>query len=64
MYTVLIACPETLDLVPTGFDAETLDDLEDDNTLFYCPACGADHAWTRLEAVLAPGEPVGTPPLI
>lgn len=61
MQSVLIACPHTLDLVPTGFHAETLDDLEDENLLFDCPACGGDHPWTRGEAVLAPGAPTDTP---
>ncbi len=53
MRGVLIACTQTLDLVATGFEADSLDELEDENMLFACPSCDADHPWTPMDAVLA-----------
>jgi hypothetical protein len=50
---VLTVCPETAELVPTGFVALTLDELEPVNSLVNCPACGDDHEWVPLDAVLA-----------
>jgi hypothetical protein len=43
MRGVLIACTQTLDLVVTGFEADTLDELEDENKLYGCPSCDGDH---------------------
>lgn len=53
MPPVLIACPITEDLVPTGCQAQGLDELEPDNLLIACPVCGRDHEWTPEDAVLA-----------
>jgi hypothetical protein len=50
---VLTTCPHTDDLVPTGFVASSLDELEPLNHLIDCPACGDDHEWTPTDAVLA-----------
>jgi hypothetical protein len=58
MPPVLIACPESGTLVPTGAhadDAEDLDHLPDENLLTDCPNCGNDHVWTPMDAVVAPG---------
>lgn len=55
MHSVLIACPQTFDLVPTGFEADSVDELEAENMLFDCPSCHGDHPWTPAEAVLANG---------
>jgi hypothetical protein len=52
---VLVACTATGELVPTGFWADTLDELEPENELIDCPACGSDHAWSRSDAVLGWG---------
>lgn len=52
MPPVLIACPDTLDLVPAGFDADDRDELEPLSLLTDCPACSADHEWTPDDAVL------------
>jgi hypothetical protein len=52
MHAVLIACPETNELVPTGFEADDVDELEPINAVIDCPACGQDHEWTPNEAVL------------
>ena len=57
MTPVFIACPETLDLVPTGVDADTLDELAPINSLLDCPSCSHDHEWTAAEAVLGPRDP-------
>jgi hypothetical protein len=53
MAAVLIACPDTGGLVPTGADVLGLDDLEADNRLVECPECGNDHAWSARDAVLS-----------
>ena len=58
MPPVLIACPVTEGLVPTGAHADDLEDLDhlpDKNLLIDCPDCGSDHEWTRDDAVVAPG---------
>ncbi len=58
MPPVLIACPETNDLVPTGAHVNALKDLErlpDGNLLIACPDCGRDHEWTAEDAVVAAG---------
>lgn len=52
MHPVLIECPQTRGLVPTGFTADHLDELEAENMLFDCPACGGDHPWTPADAVI------------
>jgi hypothetical protein len=49
---VLISCPQTGDLVPTGVTADVLDNLPSVNVLNGCPACGGDHDWRRDEAVI------------
>jgi hypothetical protein len=53
MYPVLVTCPDTFELVPTGLLADGLDVLDTDNTLRDCPACGGDHGWKSAEAVLS-----------
>lgn len=55
MHSVLIACPRTLELVPTGFEAEGEDDLQAENILYDCPSCSGDHPWTPADAILADG---------
>jgi hypothetical protein len=50
--TVLIACPDTGDLVPTGVRADLLPDLPAINHLEACAGCGNDHDWTRDESVV------------
>ena len=53
MAAVMIACPQTGSLVPTGANALSLDDLAADNLLAACPECGRDHDWTPRDAVLS-----------
>ena len=53
MPPVLIACPVTGDLVPTGETVASLDELEGEHLLIACSDCGRDHEWTRAEAVFA-----------
>ena len=58
MPPVLIACPITNGLVPTGAsadDPEELDDLPGENLLIACSDCGRDHEWTRQDAIVARG---------
>ena len=57
MPPVLISCPATGDLVPTGVQADDAEDFEHlpaQNLLIACPECGQDHAWTIADAVVAP----------
>ncbi len=49
---VLIVCPQTGDLVPTGATADVLDQLPPVNVLNGCRDCGDDHEWRRDEAVI------------
>jgi hypothetical protein len=49
---VLIACPATLDLVPVGMRAATLDELSGTYTLSGCPSCASHHEWTPNQAVI------------
>lgn len=56
MPPILIMCPFTEDLVPTGQHADSADELEALQgrfTMLACPECGRDHVWTATEAVLA-----------
>lgn len=54
---VLIACPTTGDLVPSGLKVASVDEL-DDNPQFLvgCLACGANHVWAKWEATVTPGQ--------
>jgi hypothetical protein len=53
MPPVLIACPVTGDLMPTGETVPNLEELEGEYLLIACSDCGRDHAWTPAEAVIA-----------
>lgn len=55
MPQVLISCPTTGDLVPTGIHLESLEELNEqpEHLLVACPICGRDHEWMASEAVLA-----------
>jgi hypothetical protein len=50
---VLIACPVTGDLVPTGETVASLEELQGEHLLIACSDCGRDHEWTRAEVVFA-----------
>ena len=57
MQPVLISCPVTGDLVPTGTQAATLGAVDDtDHLLIDCVGCGQDHAWVASDATVAPGQ--------
>lgn len=56
MPAVLIMCPITESLVPTGLhvrDWRDLDELPDENWLGACSECGRDHDWMPRDAVLS-----------
>ena len=54
MPQVLISCPITRELIPTGVHVVSLEDVErQENLLFACPERGRDHEWKREDAVLA-----------
>jgi hypothetical protein len=59
MAAVLIACPESGGLVPTGVNVRDLDELDAENVLIDCPDCGLDHPWTKFDAVLPAYTDVG-----
>lgn len=61
MPPVLIACPVTGDVVPTGVDVHSRDELEDDHLLIACPECGQDHEWGKTEAILSPAYETSVP---
>ena len=58
MPLVLTQCPESRNLVPTGVDVFSRNDLAPTNTLVACPDCGDDHDWEPEDAVLVAN---GTP---
>lgn len=53
MPPVLIVCPITEDIVPTGVDVESIEELTTNHLLIACPQCGRDHDWTPADAVLS-----------
>lgn len=53
MAPVLITCPRTDELVPTGMEVPKLDQLGDDNLLIARPQCGRDHERAADQAVLS-----------
>jgi hypothetical protein len=52
MQIVLIACPETNELVPTGMRVSGREELAPVNVLSACPSCGHAHEWVPHEAVV------------
>ena len=54
-HIVLVACPLTGEPVPTGYWADSLEELEPLNQLIDCPACGDDHDWSPAQAELGWG---------
>jgi hypothetical protein len=55
MANVVIKCPTTDKLVPTGIamDAQSFQRAEmGTNTLGNCPACGGNHVWNKEDAQL------------
>ena len=52
---VLVGCPLTGEMVPTGYWADSLEELEPFNQLIECPACGDDHDWSPMQAELGWG---------
>ncbi len=51
---VLIECPVTDSLVPTGESADSLEDLDaEGHILIACPDCSRDHEWRAQDAVIA-----------
>ena len=60
MRPVLIRCPETGDVVPTGVDTVDVADRDDRAYLLIdCVACGRDHVWLRADATITPDREVG-----
>lgn len=55
MSTIMIRCPTAGEQVSTGIlvDRVTSARIPSIRARMRCPACGAEHAWTRLEACLA-----------
>ena len=49
---VLIRCPTSGELVPTGVLARELDELPAVNIMVGCDRCSEDHVWTREDAVI------------
>ena len=54
MRQVMIRCPNTEDLVPTGLEAASLQKLDQaEYLLIDCLECGQDHLWEPSGATLA-----------
>lgn len=53
MPEILIPCPVSGDLVPTGVPRDQLDPLITIYVLVGCQACGDEHMWIARDAVLA-----------
>lgn len=56
MPNVMITCPNTGKLVPTGFamDPSAMKTATLEGNEFTCPACGKDHEWKMADAVSEP----------
>ncbi len=54
MNTVMIKCPKTKQLVPTGIELNTAQFLlmEPKPRTLKCPACREVHTWNKQDAVL------------
>ena len=54
MPALMVTCPTTARIVPTGIEieAEDLKILPRVTAAVYCPACGEKHFWTRDDAML------------
>jgi len=54
MPALMVTCPSTARIVPTGIEieAEDLRALPRIAAPVYCPACGEKHFWTRDDAML------------
>jgi len=54
MRQVMIRCPNTEDLVPTGLEVTSLQKLDEPRYLLIdCLECGQDHSWESSQATLA-----------
>jgi hypothetical protein len=53
MAPVLMTCPVTGGLVPTGVGAEPDQELLGTRVLLACPDCGDDHWWDPVDAEIA-----------
>ena len=61
MRQVMIRCPFTGDLVPTGLEASSVEKLDQSQHLLIdCLECGQDHTWEPSEATLAGPSIVST----
>lgn len=60
---VMITCPVTGKPVSTGIDAElaALDQAIPFRAFVHCPACGAEHAWSRSDAFISEAVPFEEP---
>jgi hypothetical protein len=63
MGCVMITCPVTGKPVSTGIDAElaALDQAIPFQAFVHCPACGADHGWSRSDAWISEAIPFEEP---
>jgi hypothetical protein len=56
MPRIMIVCPKTKRLVPTGMfiSKDSFDNPANvlTNNYFRCPACGQNHTWSKADAVL------------
>ena len=54
MPRVMIKCPNTQKLVPTGMamDKSSFDSSTLTNNTVHCSACGKNHTWSKSEAIL------------
>jgi hypothetical protein len=52
---VMIECPRSRSLVPTGLHVLSIDELTSTSLVLDCPDCGRDHSWGPADAVLLPG---------
>ena len=60
MAMVTIRCPRTGQRVPTGLDIDpaTWETLPVVVSTMHCPACGAEHVWSKTYARFEPTQPV------
>lgn len=66
MAQVVIQCPVTEGLIPTGMNVVATDEIRPHgNLVIACSDCGRDHEWGRRDAVVLPlGQQLGESPVV
>jgi hypothetical protein len=63
MGSVMISCPATGTPIPTGIetDQSSLDLTPPFESRIKCPACGAEHVWSKSDIWICEPQPLANP---